>query len=543
MKAKRITHLLPFGLAFLGLLLLFSIADASAVAAASQQPQPPTWTTAAPVTVIPVPSGPDPDVSQSKTCISDTPCTLRRAIVQARNLSEAQRPVLIAFDIPEDAAEGWDATLDIWKIEINTGLIETSIFRRLNGDIIIDGSTQPGGRADGPKIFIVGPGTGQKDGLIVGDTAGDNNHEIRGLAFQNLKTHIYLNTDNNLIEDCWFGLSDDGTGIYLRGGNEDDGSGNTGISVADGANDNLLQNNVFTGIAGVAAAINGDHNTFSANYVGTQADGNVPDPAPSHVCSPVDWQGGSGLSIASTDNIIEDNIIAGIRIAVEPPTIQADSIRLGGDNHIIRNNLIGVDVDGDVVGVCGRGIYLQSSTVGNQILNNTIASPEYSAISLNDTPSISTSDANTLRGNIITKLTPWPALEEMASPEDAIQMTVSLPEEFRLFNPAQITSINGTSVSGTYGAGSPCGGCTIEIFLEDTDAITETLESLVVVTAYASGNWNATLPAALTSGQGLRTTSKANDWDIIPDMSAGTTTGLSELYTPGYELFLPMIVR
>ena len=162
----------------------------------------------------------------------DRDLLLRRAIVEARLLGDAERPVLIAFNIPEDEAEGWDSALDIWKIEINSSLIETTIFRRLNGDIIIDGSTQPGGRSAGPKILIVGPGTGQKDGLVVGDVAGDNNHVIRGLGFQNLKTHIFLNTDNNLIEDCWFGLSDDGTGLYLRGGNEDDGSGNTGISVA-----------------------------------------------------------------------------------------------------------------------------------------------------------------------------------------------------------------------------------------------------------------------------------------------------------------------
>ena len=499
-----------------------------------------------PVTVITVTSGTDPDVSLSKTCISDSPCTLRRAIVQARNISDAERPVLIAFDIPEDENEGWDSALDIWKIEINSTLIDTTIFRRLNGDIIIDANTQPDGRTNGPKVIIVGPGTGQKDGLIVGDVAGDDNHVIRGLGFQNLKTHIYMNTDNNLIEDCWFGLSDDGTGIYLRGGNEDDGSGNTGISVSDGANDNLMQNNVFTGLAGVAANIVGDHNTFSANYIGTQADGNVPDLEPSLVCSPVDWQGGSGLSIGSTDNIIEDNIIAGIRIAVELPTIQADAIRLSGDYHIVRNNQIGVDADGDEVGVCGRGIYLISGTTFNQVLNNTIVSPEYSAISLNDSPTISTSDANTLRTNIIVKYTPWGKLEDMPSPEDAIQMTKSLPEEFRNFKPAAVTSIDGVDISGTSGADSPCAGCTIEIFLDDTDSITETLQSLAVVTADSNGNWSATLPAALSESQGLRTTSTTNNYGVIPDMYAGTTTGLSILYTPApdvYFTFLSLVAK
>ena len=121
-----------------------------------------------PVTIITVNSGTDPDNSKSKKCSTATPCTLRRAIVQARALSAGERPVLIDFDIPATPAEGYDASLGIWKIHpLNTS--DPSVFRRLEGgQVTIDGSTQPRGRADGPKIVIVGPGTGNKDGLIVG---------------------------------------------------------------------------------------------------------------------------------------------------------------------------------------------------------------------------------------------------------------------------------------------------------------------------------------------------------------------------------------
>jgi hypothetical protein len=66
---------------------------------------------------------------------------------------------------------------------------------------------------------------------------------------------------------------------------------------------------------------------------------------------------------------------------------------------------------------------------------------------------------------------------------------------------------------------------------------------LVVVTANASGNWTATLPAALTAGQGLRTTSTSGKHNTITGMSLGTTTGLSALYLPGYQVFLPLVVR
>jgi hypothetical protein len=498
-----------------------------------------------PVTTITVNSGRDLDTSNSTTCATQ-PCTLRRAVIQARNLPANQKPVLIAFDIPATADEGYVSALQIWKIQfIGISSVDNATLRYLNGSIIIDGSTQPNGRTTGPKIILVGSGTGQWDGLKVGETGTQNSNEIRGLGFQMFKTHIYVNSSNNLIEGNWFGLSDDGTDIVLRGGGEDDGSGNTAVSVAENSTGNVIQNNVFTGLAGVAAAINGDDGTFANNYVGTIADGTVPDKEtnPSLICTQWDWLGGSGISVSGDGNLIADNIFAGLRIAVEPPTIQADTIRVSGDNHIIRDNRIGLDAANAEIGVCGRGVYLQGGTEFNQITTNRIIRPGLSAISLNDTPVVSTSDANTLRGNIIKKLTPWGEIEGNNSPEDAIQITKSLPDAFRNFKPAQVTSIDGTAVSGVSGAGSPCPNCTIELFLDDSDAITETLQSLAVVTANSSGNWSATLPAALTAGQGLRTTSTTTQHNTIPGMSLGTTTGLSPLYQPHYAVYLPMIKK
>jgi len=67
-----------------------------------------------PVTTITVNSGTDPDTSDSRTCLTYTPCTLRRAIIQARNLPANEKPVLIAFDIPATAGEGYDSTLQVW---------------------------------------------------------------------------------------------------------------------------------------------------------------------------------------------------------------------------------------------------------------------------------------------------------------------------------------------------------------------------------------------------------------------------------------------
>jgi hypothetical protein len=174
-----------------------------------------------------------------------------------------------------------------------------------------------------------------------------------------------------------------------------------------------------------------------------------------------------------------------------------------------------------------------------EVRNNQIVNPELSAISLNDP----LYDAVLLRGNTIKKNTAWPQIQGNPKPEDAIQLGPSLPDAFELFLPAQVTSIDGTTVQGTSGNGSPCPNCVIEVFLDDTDNIAEALQSLAVVTANASGNWTATLPAPLGSNQGLRTTSTTAAFGTIPAIDANTTTGLSELYRGTSRVYLPLLSK
>ncbi|MBN2147503.1 MAG: right-handed parallel beta-helix repeat-containing protein [Anaerolineales bacterium] len=536
------------------LMLTFSLLDSSPTTATPLAPEQPAYSNADFTTVITVTSGTDPDNSKSKTCYTDPPgtagpatlpCTLRRAMVEANAYADSAAPILIRFEIPT-SDPSYDAALGIWKIPILATMDPTSL-PRLKGEITIDATTQLGGRSSGPKIILVGPSTGNKDGFVVGDIAGNDNIVIRGLGFQNWRTALFVNTTGNQILDNWFGLNDAGDEPAWR--NDDDhkqGSGYGGIDMASGSSNNTIQNNVFLGLIGNAASIRGTSNTFADNYIGTTSNGTVPDKTtnPSLICTEWDWLGGSGIVIDGNRNIIEDNIFAGLRLDVELPTIQPDAIRVGNDRHTIQNNRIGLDATNHEIGVCGRGIYLQSGTKFNQVISNAIVNPEYSAISLNDSPTVSTSDANTLRSNIIRKATPWPGkIGDNASPEDAIQLAKNLPDEFENFNPAAITAINGVNVTGVSGADSPCGGCTIEIFLDDTDAITEALQSLAVVTAKDDGSWSATLPAALTAGQGLRTTSTTNDPNVIPGMSDGTTTGLSDLYLAGYKIFIPLVQK
>lgn len=494
-------------------------------------------------TIITVDSGQDIDTSLSKTCLSDTPCTLRRAIVQARALTPAERPVLIQFNIPEDPNEGYNANLDVWELGILTSS-NPSVFRTLEGgQITLDGSTQPNGRADGPKIFLIGPST-NKDGLVVGvNSTGDHDDNvIRGLGFQNFKNHILVNSNGNIFEDNWFGLTSDGLDVYLRNDDPQDGSGSSGLALSDGVLDNIIQNNVFLGLDGVAIAIRGETTTVSHNYIGTIADGSVPNKQtdPSLICTPVDWLGGGGLSADGPDHIMENNIIAGLRQEIFSGSTQPDAMWIQStcDGCIIQNNQIGIDALGNEVGVCGIGIDI---TDGEQIqvLHNEFAETYHTAIFLNG----ALYDANTLRGNIVRRSTPWLEVDGSAKPDNAILLYTGLPDPLEFFKPAQVTEISGVTVNGTAGAGSACPNCTIELFLDDTDNITESLQSLAVVTAGANGNWTATLAAPLEAGQGIRTTSTTAQYNTIPNISAGTTVGLSVLYVGSHEIYLPMVTR
>src|SRR5512145_2396606 len=122
MNRKKISSFLISVLAAgLLLALLLGFVGTFESQAAENFPTQPDRALAVPVTVITVTSGTDPDTNNSSTCISASPCTLRRAVIQARNLPANQKPVLIAFDIPADAAEGYVASLQIWKIQF-TGI-------------------------------------------------------------------------------------------------------------------------------------------------------------------------------------------------------------------------------------------------------------------------------------------------------------------------------------------------------------------------------------------------------------------------------------
>jgi len=478
---------------------------------------------------------------KSKKC-SDFPadqCTLRRAINQAYTLSSGQRPVHIVFDIPT-GDEGYDPALQVWKITL-TGTTAHDL-RELYGKTIVDGSTQPGGRSDGPKIIVDGQGSKSK-GLVL----RQNDNEVRGLALQNFRnTHVTLSSDNNLVEDCWFGLSDDG--MALSSGSGTDPEGGSGLAISAGSDNNIVRDNVLAGFFGAAAAIRGDRNVFSGNLVGTRANGTVPIPAQfdQHPCLAGAWTGGSGITVADSDNQIggptaaEGNVFAGLFLEVGPTTTQRPAMDVSGDEHLIQNNVIGLDGNGALVGVCGRGMDFGNAPSDMQVISNTIVETGLSGILMNG----STINGNLLRGNIIRRATAWPGEQgDNNFAEDAIAYGPTVPAPLRNFAPAKVTEINGTAVSGTSGAGSDCPRCTVEVFLEDRDTVTEALRSMAVVTSDASGNWNATLTQELGADQGLRTMSTVPDTFTIIGLEADTTSRLSGLQVGVRQVLLPLVLR
>ena len=509
-------------------------------------------------TVITVTSGTDPSNSKSETCYTgtssdETPCTLRRAIVESRLLSSGELPVLISFDIPEDPAEGYDSSLEVWEIEPQS-TSDNHVFRRIKGQVTIDGATQPGGRSSGPKIILIGPGTGQDGGFIVGDVSGDDRITIRGLGMQNFKTHMYVNTEYNIIEDCWFGLSSDGT--TLSSGDDTDPEGGSAISLMSDAEYNIVRDNKFAGFFGASVAIRGDSNEFTGNWIGMRADGTVPIPAQfdKHPCTGSTWAGGSGITVEGNNHQIggpdkaDGNRFAGLYLDIFEESEQPFAIESSGtdDKNLIQNNVIGLDALDNAIGICGRGIKLSGGPEDTQVISNTIVETGLSAILMNDSIIIDRLNGNTLRGNIIKRESAWPEEQgDNTFAEGAIAYGSGVPDALRAFQPAVVTHIDGTNVTGVSGTSENsqvCANCTVELFLEDTDGVVEALESLDVVIADGDGHWTATLSTPLGENDRLRTMSTVPDDWTIDDLDAGTTSKLSVLY-PIVEVYLPLVVR
>jgi hypothetical protein len=418
---------------------------------------------------------------------------------------EVPRPVLINFDIPT-SDDGYNGTLSVWKIELLDALPYIS-----GGKVVIDGESQPGGRIDGPKIIVKG------GSILLGEIAGDDNNAVYGLAMQ--EGEIAAVIDWNIIENCWAGLSDDGENIYYV---DDDPTRSNYAGIRASGSNNLIRNNATASARIVSLNIAGNENTVMGNYVGTRADGTVPDVAFHRKCKPdafyYNWFTGDGIHVGGNDNWVADNVVAGMLFASPDPEVSPpDAVEVTGHGNTIQNNRIGKDTADSEVGVCGVGIYVNNRF--NRFIDNEIVNTGLYAFGIFGTE-ISL-DALTLAGNTIQDV---PA---------AIEYGPLVPVSLTNYIPAHVTGITGTTVVGTSGTDSPCPYCTVELFLDDGDDDVEALQSLKVVTATADGSWSAELPAPLDATEGLRTASTTSDFGQIPNFEVGTTSDFSRLYPDG----------
>jgi|GEM_PF-1718114 len=476
---------------------------------------------------------------KSDTCTDDgPPCTLRRAINEAAGLDATERPVLIKFNIPT-SDPGYIPELQVWKIKLTGSTIYD--LQEIRGKTTIDGTTQPNGRSSGPKIIIDGQGiTGnmKNNGFILRN--GEN--VVRGVAMQNFtKQHIAVSSAGNTVQYCWFGLSEDGQN--LSSGDEVTYEGGSGVVVNDSDN-NIIRGNKFAGFFSTACSINGSNNVFAANRIGMRADGTVPLPSSftKHPCLRATgelWVGGVGITVGEgTGNriggeVADRNYFAALFLDLSDTSTQRPAIKVSGTapGTIIKNNYIGVTPGNKNMGVCGRGIDLGSAPDDVQVLNNTISETDLSAIFMNG-PGI---DGVTIQQNVIKRQEQWPGAQPGNSfPEGAVAYGEKVDDALRYFKPAAITSISvgasGTTVKGTSGAGDTCENCTVEVFLDDGDAVKECTKFMKRVTAGSDGKWTAFFATPLPASQGLRTMSTVPDGFTITGLKKGTTSNISGLY-------------
>ena len=476
----------------------------------------------------------------NERCEQGHPCTLRRAINEVRYNQYDKEAYRIAFNIGTKDP-GYDAVNEAWVIRVDSDHSGSEVFafRDLgtHGHVLIDGTTQPVGRdlRVGPRIIL----RGDNDKGAFTLTGGDN--VVRGLGFQGFGDRMISvpGTSNNLIEGNWFGLTVSGTEIYLRNPEHpEDGSGEAGIYVQSGGKNNTVQSNVLAGFDQTAITVDGNESYVLNNTVGTRARGTVPEVRWERKCHPSaryhNWFAGAGVQIYGHDHLVEDNRIVGmLYYSDDPLSTPGDALSVTGERHIVRNNIIGVDAGDQPFGVCGDGIHIGGSGGGHdiQVVANTIVGSHGTAgILVTGGVEGYDLDAITRRNNVV-----------QDSVHEAFAFGDTLPESLRQFNSARVTDISGTTVTGTHGLDSLCAGCTIELFLDEIDTVTETLQSLGTVTASASGDWEADLPRSLELGEGIRTASTtASDGQIrhpnepAYSYSAGMTARLSELYVqPG----------
>ena len=113
----------------------------------------------------------------------------------------------------------------------------------------------------------------------------------------------------------------------------------------------------------------GDDSFIVGNYVGTRADGTLPEVAPNRHCKPnaryYNWFGGAGVDISGSRNQVggpsvdDGNVIAGLLfMSADPENTPDTALEISGQDHLVQNNYVGLDANGLQVGLVGAASWL-----------------------------------------------------------------------------------------------------------------------------------------------------------------------------------------
>lgn len=515
--------------------------ESGAIAAVAQAPSVAPQAPLAYTTIITVNTTEDSTGdSQTTTCYftqsiyfaaSDGKCNLRRALIEASHRPQADRPILISFNLPLTDTN-YNATLGVWTVVMDgdysgSGALVPNTILEPTGNVVIDGDTQPGGRSNGyPKIVI------ENDYPF--DVYSENN-TIRNLIFTGGSGVSLMDSQNvggyNLVESIWTGLTPDGQEIDYTG----DFVLLAGGGIAISSDGNVISGTIVTGGSGID--VQGDNNTIQYNFMGTRADKTIPADRLTCVASstynPAQWYGGWGIDFfTSSGNQVISNTIAGLHSVHSATETSPYAIGTAGENNLYAYNTIGIDGNGVEVGTCGQAIFVTGHAI--EVAYNTIVNARTSFF-------VAESDDPTEGAIFINDGSPqsrqYYIHDNIArdSTTKVIEFGPAIPESLRLFEPPHIISIDGLTVVGETETGYNCPNCLVELYLDDLDEGQDALELLttaVIDNIAGTARFTATLPYALPADHGIRVVAITQNDYVIGDYLAGTTTIMSPAYGP-----------
>jgi len=510
-------------------------------------------------------------------------CTLRRAVLEAGVRPDGDRPITINFDIPE-SDPNYNSTLKIWEVQIDSHPTSSStagsdwIINRRNisddgGQITIDGGTRPSG---GPAIMI---NTNSDNNPLAGGSLQiyTSNNTIRNLGFHG-GGQIILYEGNNLVENIWMGLSNDGLTMKLASTADSQAKRSMargGIIMPNADSDNnIIRHNRIIGAFERAIRIiqsNTNGNLIEDNFIGMNANGDVP--VPSLIdCSrdsdynPALWYGGRAIQVFGSNNTIRNNRMAGLHVTQSANDTPPISMEIYGVGNTVQGNIVGIDANGKKVGICGQGLLFggtESTATENTFYFTRNGFEPNDVGDENDAAILTQSFTGQGNGDPDRWLKVWNNIIDGGDNNEANYHAYrfagpGVNDDLRKFIPAKITSISGTTVSGTNGdrlfpitVDPFCPNCTVFLYLDDVDDRIESFELLGTAVADSNGDWTTTISRQLKGGEGIRTQSMANDnqtmvADTVPPVrhyAAQTTTRLSDiLYTDSVSTIIPIIM-